>query len=214
MNNAVFGKTMENVRKHRDIKLVTTDKRRNQLASEPNYHTTKYFSENLMAIEMKKTKVKMNKPIHLGMSILGISKTLMYEFWYDYVKLNYQDKAKLCYMDTDNSVIHIITEDFYKGIANDVEIWFDTSNYEEDDKRPLPIGKNKKVIGLFKDDLGGRIMIKFVGIRAKTYAYLMDDDSEHKKAKGTKKCIIKRRLTFKNYKDCLFNDKIILQSQQ
>ena len=85
MNNAVFGKTMENVRKHRDIKLVTTDKRRNQLASEPNYHTTKYFSENLMAIEMKKTKVKMNKPIYLGMSILDISKTLMYEFWYDYI---------------------------------------------------------------------------------------------------------------------------------
>ena len=86
MNNSVFGKTMENVRKHRDIKLVTTDKRRNQLASEPNYHTTKYFSENLIAIEMKKVKLKMNKPIYLVMSILDISKTLMYEFWYDYVK--------------------------------------------------------------------------------------------------------------------------------
>ena len=96
-NNAVFGKTMENVRKHRDIKLVTTDKRRNQLVSEPNYHTTKYFSENLMAIEMKKkTKVKMNKLIYLGMSILDISKTLMYEFWYDYIKPKYQDRAKLC----------------------------------------------------------------------------------------------------------------------
>ena len=109
MNNAVFGKTMENVRKHRDIKLVTTDKRRNQLASEPNYHTTKYFSENLMAIEMKKTKVKMNKPIYLGMSILDISKTLMYEFWYDYIKPKYQDKAKLCYMDTDSFAIYIKT---------------------------------------------------------------------------------------------------------
>ena len=86
MDNSVFGKTMENVRKHKDIKLVKTDKRRNQLASEPNYHTTKYFSENLMAIEMKKTKVKMNKPICLGMSILDISKTLMYEFCYDYIK--------------------------------------------------------------------------------------------------------------------------------
>ena len=149
MNNAVFGKTMENVRKHRDIKLVTTDKRRNQLASEPNYHTTKYFSENLMAIEMKKTKVKMNKPIYLGMSILDISKTLMYEFWYDYIKPKYQDKAKLCYMDTDSFVIHIKTEDFYEDIANDVEKWFDTSNYDENDKRPLPIGKNKKGIGLF-----------------------------------------------------------------
>ena len=111
MNNAVFGKTMENVRKHRDIKLVTTDKRRNQLVSEPNYHTTKYFSENLLAIEMKKTKVKMNKPVYLGMSILDISKTLMYEFWYDYIKPKYQDRAKLCYMDIDSFVIHIKAED-------------------------------------------------------------------------------------------------------
>ena len=95
MNNSAFGKTMENVRKHRDIKLVTTDKRRNQLASEPNYHTTKYFSENLIAIETEKTKVKMNKPIYLGMSILDISKTLMYEFWYDYIKPKYGDRAKL-----------------------------------------------------------------------------------------------------------------------
>ena len=149
MHNAVFGKTMENVRKHRDIKLVTTDKRRNQLASEPNYHTTKYFSENLMAAEIKKSKVKLYKPIYLGMSILDISKTLMYEFWYDYIKPKYQDKAKLCYMDTDSFVIHIKTEDFYEDIANDVEKWFDTSNYDENDKRPLPIGKNKKVIGLF-----------------------------------------------------------------
>ena len=95
MNNAIFGKAMENVRKYRDIKLVTTDKRRNQLASEPNYHTTKYFSDNLLAMEMKKTRVKMNKPIYLGMSILGISKTLMFEFWYDYIKPKYQDKAVL-----------------------------------------------------------------------------------------------------------------------
>ena len=90
MNNSVFGKTMENVRKHRDIKLVTTDEKRNKLVSEPNYHTTKRFSENLLAIEMKKTKVKMNKPVYLGMSILDISKTFMYEFWYDYIT-KYQD---------------------------------------------------------------------------------------------------------------------------
>ena len=120
MNNSVFGKTMENVRKHRDIKLVTTDEKRNKLVSEPNYHTTKQFSENLLAIEMKKTKVKMNKPVYLGMSILDISKTLMYEFWYDYVKPKYQDKANLCYMDPDSFFIHIITEDFIKDIDNDV----------------------------------------------------------------------------------------------
>ena len=153
MNNAVFGKTMENVRKHRDIKLVTTDKRRNQLASEPNYHTTKYFSENVLAIEMKKTKIKMNKPLYLGISILDVSETLIYEFWYDYVKPKYQGSVKLCYMDTDSFIFHIQTEDFYKDIADDIEKWFDTSNYDEDDKRSLPISKNKKVIGLFKDEL-------------------------------------------------------------
>ena len=113
INNAVFGKTMENVKKHRDIKLVTTDKRRNQLVTEPNYHTIKWFSENLLAIEMKKTKVKMNKPIYLGLTILAISKILMYEFWYDYIKPKYSDNVKLCYMDTGSFIMHIKTEDFY-----------------------------------------------------------------------------------------------------
>ena len=104
-------------------------------------------------------------------------------FWYDYITPKYQDNVKLCYMNTDSFIIHIKTEDFYEDIANDVEKWFDTSNYDENDKRPLPIGKNKKVIGLFKDELGGKIMIEFDALRPKTYSYLMDDDSEHKKAK-------------------------------
>ena len=163
MNNAVFGKTMENVRKHRDIKLVATDKRRNQLVSEPNYHTTKWFSKNLLVIEMKKTKVKMNKPAHLGFSILEISKTLMYRFWYDYMKPKHGDNLKLCYMDTDSVIMYIKTEDFYKDIANDAEKRFDTSNYEVN--RPLPTGKNKKVIGLMKDELGGKIMTEFLALR-------------------------------------------------
>ena len=185
MNNAVFGKTMENVRKHRDIKLVTTDMRKNQLVSEPNHHAVKCFSENLLAIETKKTKVNMNKPIYLGLSILDISKILMYEFWYDYMKPKYGDNAKLCCMDTDSFIMHIKTEDFYKDIANDVEKRFDTSNYEVD--RPLPAGKNKKVIGLMKDELGGKIIKEFVALRPKTYSYLTDDCEEDKKAKGTKK---------------------------
>ena len=155
MNNSIFGKSMENVRKHRVIKLVTTGKTRNQLVSEPNYHTTKYFSENLLTIEMKKTKVKMNKPIYLGFSISDLSKIVRYEFWYDYIKPKYGKKAKLCYMDTDNFIIHIKTKYFYKDIANDVEKRFNTSNYEVN--RPLPEGKNKKVIGLIKDELGGKI---------------------------------------------------------
>ena len=106
MNNSLFRKTIENVRKHRDIKLVTTDRRRNQLVSEPNYYTTKCFSQNLLGTEMKKTKVKMNNPVYLGLSILEISKTLMYEFWYDYMKPDYWDNVKLCYMDTDSFIIH------------------------------------------------------------------------------------------------------------
>ena len=121
MNNFVFGKTMENVRKHRDIKLTTTDKRRDQLFSEPNYHTTKYLSENLLAVVMKKIKVKMNKPVYLGLSILEIIKALTYEIWYDYVKPKYQDNAKLYYIDTDSFVIHIKTENVYEDVANDVE---------------------------------------------------------------------------------------------
>ena len=152
MNNAVFGKTMENVRKHRDIRFVTTDKRRNQLVSEPNYQTRKRFSEDLLAIEMKKIQVKMNKPVYLGMSVLDNSKTLMYEFWYDYIKPKYGDRAKICYIDTESFVIYIKTEDFYKDIVNDVEKQFDTSNYEEDDKRLIPIEKRKKEIGFFKDE--------------------------------------------------------------
>ena len=173
MNNSVFGKTMENVRKHRDIKLVTIDKRGNQLLSEPNYHTTKWFSENLLAIEMKKTKVKMNKSVYLGLLISEISKTMMYEFWHDYMKPKYGDNVKLCYMDTDSYIMHIKTEDFYKDIANVVEIRFDTSNYEVN--RPLPTGNKKKVIGLMKDELGGKIMTEFVALRPKTYSYLTDD---------------------------------------
>ena len=187
MNNAVFGKTMENIRKLRDIKLVTTDKRRNKLVSEPNYHTMNYISEYLSIIEMNKTKVKMNKSIYLGLSILEISKLLMYEFWYDYMKPKYGDNIKLCYMDTDSFIMNIKTEDFYKDIASDLEKRFDTSNYEVD--RPLSIGKNKKVIGLMKDELGGKIIMEFVTLRPKTYSYLTDDCKEDKKAKGTKKCV-------------------------
>ena len=111
-------------------------------------------------------------------------------------------------------IIHIITEYVFEDISNYVEIWYDTSNYDENDKISLPIGKNKKVIGLFKDELGGRIMKEFCARSAKTYSYLMDDDSETKKAKGTKKCVIKREIIFENYTDCLFNDKIILKSQR
>ena len=212
MNNLVFGKTMENIRKHRDTKLVTTDKKRSKLVSEPNYHTINVISEDLSIIEMKKTKVKMNKPIYLGLSILEISKILMYEFWYDYMKPKYNDDVKLCYMDTDSFVMHIKTNDFYKDISDDVDSRFDTSNYEV--KIPLPKGKNKKVIGLMKDELGGEIISEFIALRPKTYSYLTDNDKKDKKAKGTKKCVIKKMIKFDDYKKFLLNDKVILKSQQ
>ena len=212
MNNSVFGKTMENVRKHRKIKLVTTDKKRSKLVSEPNYHTINLISEDLSIIGMKKTRVKMNKPIYLELSILEISKILMYEFWYDYMKPKYNDNVRLCYMDTDSFIMNIETNDFYKDISDDVDNRFDTSNYEV--KRPLLMGKNKKVIGLMKDDLGGEIITEFVTLRPKTYSYLTDDSKEDKKAKGTKKCVIKKMIKFDDYKKCLLNDKVILKSQQ
>ena len=185
MNNPVFGKTMENMRKHRNIELVITERRRNYLVSEPTSHPTKFFTESLLAIEIKKTQILMSKPVCLGLSILDLSKTLMHEFWYDYVKPKYGENATLCYMDTDSFNVYIKTHDIYKDIAGDVETRFDTSNIEID--RPLPKGKNKKVIGLMKDELGGEIMKEFVRLRAKTYSYLKDNNDEDKTAKGTKK---------------------------
>ena len=154
MNNAVFArKTMEVVRKHRDIKLVTTEARRNYLVAEPNYHTTKLFSQNLLVTEMKKnnnTKV-MNK-VYLGLLILEISKTVMYDFWYHYVKPKHREKAGLCYMDTDRFIVYIKSKAIYLDIAKNVETKFDISNYELG--RPLPKSKNKRVNGLMKDELG------------------------------------------------------------
>ena len=190
MNNSVFGKTMENIRKHREIELVTTDTKRTKLVSEPNYHTINLISEDLSIIELKKTKVKMNEPISLGLSILEISKILMYELWYDYMKPKYNDNVRLCYMDTDSFIMNIKTNDFDKDISDDVDNRFDASNYEV--KRPLIMVlliinikqemnlENKKVIGLRKDKLGGEIITEFVTLRPKTYSCLTDDSKEDK----------------------------------
>ena len=209
MNNAVLGKTIENIRKHRDIKLVKSDKKRDKLVSEPNFHTMKLIDNNIAIIEMRKVKVKMNKPIHLGLSILDISKITMYEFWYDYVKIKYQDRARLCYMDTDSFVVNIKTKDFYKDISQDVNKRFDTSNYTFD--RPLPTGINKKVIGLMEDELGGNIITEFVALRPKACS---NNFIEMKKAKGTKKCVVNKMLRFNDYKKCLFDNGKVLKSQQ
>ena len=211
LNNSFYGKTMENVRGHRDIKLVTN---RSVLASEPNYHGNKHISEELLIMEMKSRELYMNKPLYLGQVILDNSKMLMYEYWYDYLRPMYGHKIKLCYMDTDSFIIYIETEDFYKNISNDIDKWFNTSNFSKDINRPLEKGKNKKVIGKFKGELGGLIMSKFCALRSKAYAFLIDgfndiDYEKHniinKKAKGTKKCVIKNKITFNDYVNVLFN---------
>ena len=159
----------------------------------------------------------MNKAVYLGFSIIKISKTLMYEFWYEYMKPKHAENVKFFYYvsSTDSFIMHIKTEDFFKDIPDDVEKRFDTSNYDTSKfDRPLFKGKNKKAIGLMKDELGEKIMTEPVALRPNTCSYLMDDDSETKTAKGPKKCVIKTMLKFNDYKDCLPNNEIILKSQQ
>ena len=211
MNNWVFGKMMENIRKHRNIKLVTTEEKYLHMVMKPNFKSGVLFGEYLMGCEMGKIRVVMNKPVYLGQVILDLSKIVMYEFHYDYMIPKYSDRLKLCYMDTDSLVYHIRTEDFYADIADDVQTRFDTSGYIPG--RPLPVGLNKKVIGLMKDKLGGKIMTEFVPLRPKLYSYKKLDGSEDKKYKGIKKCIVKKTLTFEDYKTCLFNDSTEYRSQ-
>ena len=167
MKNSVFGNTLENIRNHKDMKLVTSDKKYLKYVMKPNFKDGPPFSKHLFAVEMGKREITMKKLVYLGQVILDLSKPLMYEFHYDYMRPKYGSKVKLCYMDTDSFVYEIETEDFYRYIANDVEKRLDTSGYSKDNNRRLPIGKNKKKIGLMKDELGGKIMTQFVALRAK-----------------------------------------------
>ena len=161
---------------------------------------------------ISKVRVVMNKPVYLGQAILDLSKTIMYEFHYDYMIPKYGDRLKLCYMDTDSLIYSIGTEDFYSVISPDGESRFNTSGYPNDGSRPLPIGKNKKVIGLMKDELGGEIMKEFVSLRPKIYSYRVGN-SEPKKCKGIKKCVVKRMISFNDYKRCLFSGESSHRSQ-
>ena len=192
MNNSVFGKTMENIRRHRNIKLVNNKEEYLKTVMKPNLKSGTLLGDDLMGCEMGKIKVVMNKPVYLGQAILDLSKIIMYEFHYDYMIPKYGENIKLCYMDTDSYVYNIKTEDFYKDIAEDVEARFDTSGYKD---RPVPVEKNKKVIGLMKDELGGEIMKEFVSLRPKMYSYRVGN-SEPKKCKGIKKCVVKKTITF------------------
>ena len=214
MNNSVFGKTMENIRNHKDMKLVTRDKKYLKYFMKPNFKDGQPFSKNLFVVEIGKTEIKMNKPVYLGQTILDLSKTLMYDFNYDYMRPRYGSKVNLCYMGTDSFVYEIETEDLYRDIAKDVKKRFDTGECSIDDNRPLPMGENKKVIGLMKDELGENLMTEFVVLRAKMYAYRkIDKEVEEKHCKGTKKCVVSEGLTFDDYKTCLFDGETTYRGQ-
>ncbi len=171
MNNSVFGKTMENVRNRVNVKLVTNKKACNKLTKKSNFKSVNISHENLIAVHMEKTTVKLNKPIQIGMSILDLSKTLMYRFHYDYIKTKYGDRATLLFTDTDSLCYEIQTDDFYKDISADVSEWYDTSNFDPNHPSGIPTGVNKKVVGMMKDECGGKQIIKFVGLRSKLYSY-------------------------------------------
>ena len=207
MNNSVFGKTMENIRNRVDIRLVTRVSQAKRLTCKPNYQHHTMFSKNLAAVHMKKVKLYFNKPVYLGMSILDLSKTLMYDFHYNYIKPKYGDNAKLLFTDTDSLAYDIETEDFYRDISSDVELRFDTSNYPKNHPSGILTGVNKKVIGMFKDEASGKQIAEFVGLRAKLYSYRVEESYEEKKCKGVKKAVIKKTISFDDYKDCLFDNK-------
>ena len=213
MNNSVFGKTMENIRNRVDVKLVNTEEKLRKLVAEPNFRSRKIFSENLVSVHMKKTSLTMNKPIYLGMCILDLSKTIMYDFHYNYIKPKYGDKAKLLFTDTDSLMYEIETEDFYKDISGDVKDRFDTSDYPENHPSGIPTGINKKVLGMMKDEAGGKTIKEFVGLRAKLYSFIMDDGEENRKCKGVKKQVVESSISHEDYKTCLTTGKEQLRKQ-
>jgi hypothetical protein len=205
MNNAVFGKTMENVRNYVDVKLVTKWDNRygaEAMIAKPNFHSRSVFSENLVAIELRKLEVKFNKPIYVGMCILDISKTCLYEFHHEYMLPRYsKKKCKIMYTDTDSLIYHINCEDVYEIMKHDIHK-FDTSDYPVNNMYGIPL-VNKKVPGLMKDENNGAIMTEFVGLRAKMYTLRVDGKKDTKKAKGVKTNIVARTITFDDYMQCL-----------
>ena len=213
MNNSVFGKTMENIRNRVNIKLTTTGEQFKKLTAKPNYENRKIFNENLVSVHMKKTSLTMNKPVYLGMSILDLSKTLMFDFHYKYIIPKSGNKAKLLFTDTDSFLYEIQTKDFYKDISGDVKDRFDTSDYPEGHPSGIPTGVNKKVLGMFKDEAAGKNITEFVGLRAKLYSYKMEEGKENKKCKGIKKAVVEKSISHKDYKTCLETGKEQLRRQ-
>ena len=204
MNNSVFGKTIENIRKRQNIKLVDNRKTALKLSKKPNFERVTIFDKNLIAAHMKKTEVYFNKPVYVGQAILDLSKTLMFDFHYNYIKDKYSTKAELLFTDTDSLMYRIQTEDFYKDITKDVKSKFDTSDYPQSHPSGILTGLNKKVIGMFKDEVAGKQISHFIGLRPKLYSFKIEDGKNVKKCKGIKKSVVSKGITFEHYFDCLF----------
>ncbi len=206
MNNSVFGKTIENIRKRQNVHLVDNRKQAIKLSNKPNFDRCTIFDKNLIAIHMKNTEVYFNKPVYIGQTILDLSKTLMFDFHYGYIKKKYGGRAQLLFTDTDSLAYEIRTKDFYKDISGDVISRFDTSDYPEVHPSGILTGVNKKVIGLFKDEVAGKQITHFVGLRPKLYSFKIEDSKVVKKCKGVKSNVVKKSIDFDDYVKCLFND--------
>ena len=203
MNNGVFGKTMENLCKRVDVKVVTTDKKLDKITSKPTYVSSKIFNENLMAVHKIKEVLTLNRSAYVGMCILDLSKTLMYDFHHNYIKKKYGERAKLLFTDKDSLTYEIEAEDVYKNFWNDKDM-FDNSDYPENS--PYYCSADKKVIGKFKDEACGVPITEFVGLKSKMYSYIKSDENGGKTAKGIKKNVIKNNIKHENYKNVLFNN--------
>ena len=223
MNNSVFGKTIENIRKRQNVNVIDNRKMAVKLSSKPNFERLTIFDENLVAVHMKKTEVYFNKPIYVGQAILDLSKTLMFDFHYNYIRKKYNNNAELLFTDTDSLMYLIQTEDFYRDIKKDVKKKFDTSDYYDYHPSGIKTDVNKKVIGKFKDEAAGNQITHFVVLRPKLYTFKVEmkykkdkkdgkikeievEDDETRKAKGVKKNVVKKSLSFEDYKKCLFTE--------
>ena len=205
MNNSVFGKTIENIRKRQNVRLVDDRKTAIKLCNKPNFDRCTIFDKNLIAVHMKNTEVFFNKPVYVGQAILDLSKTLMFDFHYNYIKNKYGSRALLLFTDTDSLAYEIKTKDFYADILDDVMEKFDTSDYPTNHSSGITTGVNKKVIGLFKDEAAGKQITHFVGLRPKLYSFKIEEKVV-KKCKGVKSNVVKNTIDFEDYVKCLFTD--------
>ena len=204
MNNSVFGKTIENIRKRQNVILIDDRFKADKLATKPNFDRATIFDRNLIVVHMKKTEVYFNKPVYVGQAILDLSKTLMFDFHYDYIQKKYKHRAELLFTYTDSLMYQIYTDDFYKDISKDIETKFDTSDYPSDHPSGILTGVNKKVIGMFKDEVAGKQITCFVALRPKLYSFKIEESKEVRKCKGIKKMLLKKKSHLKTMSNVYF----------